>query len=272
MIAEETKKRHIDTIGEIDSYQISPSKIDKGIPNKKVKLDTGKEKEVGPLEPDFADLSRVTIETKSPDKETSKKPSRENATSNHNDKNTKGIKRNNISVEFISKRNNYSDNIKEYNIEKNIDEDQYRRRNSIIEGEDKLINQWHKLQKIAFEKTGDAKIYKPGDDPRDFNVLWRGYVKVLNKACKKIKIYGEKKDNDSGDVEPKIETQNEKEPDLQEDPELEIFDEMTTEEKIMKLNIFLRSEIYFCCFCGVKYKNEQELYEHCPGIKQEDHE
>ncbi|SMN21275.1 similar to Saccharomyces cerevisiae YLR271W Putative protein of unknown function [Maudiozyma saulgeensis] len=273
MIAEETKKRHIGTIDKDDSYKISPSKKDHNISNKRVKLDNTIEKEVDPLEPDFADISRVimTEEKSSQDKEIQPSSSTDDISIVDKDQNSTGSKRNSVSVEFISKRNNYSDDITEYNIEKNINEDKYRRRNSIIEGEDKLINQWHKLQKIAFEKTGDAKIYKPGDDPRDFNVLWRGYVKVLNKACKKVKTSGEKKDNDiDGEVE--IENKIVKEPGLQEDPELELFDEMTTEEKIMKLNIFLRSEIYFCCYCGVRYKNEQELYEHCPGIKQEDHE
>lgn len=165
-------------------------------------------------------------------------------------------------VKFINKRNNYSDSIQEFDLEKDIEEDKYRRRSSIIEQNDKLIDQWHKLQKIAFEKTGDAKIYQPNEDPRDFNVLWRGYVKVLNQACEKTK---ENSENNKEDKEEDITS-------AQEDPELELFDEMSTKEKIMKLNVFLRSEIYYCCYCGIKYKSEQELYENCPGIKQEDHE
>ena len=165
-------------------------------------------------------------------------------------------------IKFINKRNDYSETIQEYDLDKDIEEDKYRRRSSIIEQGDQLIDQWHKLQKIAFEKTGDAKIYEPNEDPRDFNVLWRGYVKVLNQACEKTKEISEK-------------TKDAKEEDItsaQEDPELELFDEMSTKEKIMKLNIFLRSEIYYCCYCGIKYKTEQELYKHCPGIRQEDHE
>lgn len=177
------------------------------------------------------------------------------------------------SLEFI-KGNNYSNKIGEYNIEKDIVEDQFGRRNSIIEGDDNLINKWHKLQKIAFVKTGDAKIYKPGDDPRDFNVLWRGYIKVLNKACEKTKELSEqnKETSENRNHDNKKKDIINVDSASKEDPELELFDEMTTEEKIMKLNIFLRSEIYYCCYCGIKYKSEQELFEHCPGIKQEDHE
>ena len=262
MIAEGTKKRPIETIIGKNSFEDSIEKHQ----TKKIKKEnyTTKDEEdaVEPLEPDFKDTIKEDDHIHVSERH------------HHHDH------QHNKPVEFISKRNNYSDNIHEYNIEKNINEEKYRRRNSIIEGEDKKINQWHRLQKIAFEKTGDAKIYKPGEDPRDFNVLWRGYVKVLNKAYQKLKTNNptttDKKDENSEDnKETKDESVKENEPDItvtQEDPELELFDEMTTEEKIMKLNIFLRSEIYFCCYCGVTYKNEQELYENCPGIKQEDHE
>ena len=259
MIAEGTKKRHIETIIGKKSFEDS---IEKHKTKKIKKEDTGaqngEEEEVDPLEPDFKDTIKEDNQIHVSERH------------HHHDHDHQ----HNKLVEFISKRNNYSDNIQEYNIEKNINEEKYRRRNSIIEGEDKKINQWHRLQKIAFEKTGDAKIYKPGEDPRDFNVLWRGYVKVLNKAYKKLKT-NTPTTTDKNVEGTEDESVKENEPDVtatQEDPELELFDEMSTEEKIMKLNIFLRSEIYFCCYCGVTYKNEQELYENCPGIKQEDHE
>ncbi|KAG0668079.1 hypothetical protein C6P45_005086 [Maudiozyma exigua] len=270
MITDEMKKRRIETVMDKDTFDDS---IEGHKTKKTKKEDTPVEEEeegaVDPLEPNFIDTAK---------KENKIHVSERHQHHHHHD--DKPIR----PVEFISKRNNYSDNIKEYNIEKNINEEKFRRRNSIIEGEDKKINQWHRLQKIAFEKTGDAKIYKPGEDPRDFNVLWRGYVKVLNKAYKKLKSNNatttnttiDEKGNNAKDAEV-IEDPPTKEcePDvtvIQEDPELELFDEMSTEEKIMKLNIFLRSEIYFCCYCGVTYNNEQELYEKCPGIKQEDHE
>lgn len=33
---------------------------------------------------------------------------------------------------------------------------------------------------------GDSDLYNPGEDPRDFNVLWRSYVMQLNEEVAKM--------------------------------------------------------------------------------------
>lgn len=164
--------------------------------------------------------------------------------------------------------------------------------------EKSLENQWKVLQKIAFEITGDVENYKPGVDPRDFNVLWRNYITALNKACLKSRSKNTDTDKTSDTVgghsintktEEKrsecledvqltekdtkiLEKEVNEEPIIQEDMELDMINDMPLQERIMKLNIFLRSEVYYCFYCGIKYKDEGDLYEHCPGIKQDDHE
>ena len=189
-------------------------------------------------------------------------------------------------IQMITKRNDHQDSLKEYNFTKSIDEDEFRQWNSLIHNDKTLSARWHHLQKIAFHMTGDDKVYKPGQDPRDFNVLWRGYVIALNNACEKSRRRDEtndadaskpdkdKKEEESDDSKEKQEETNSEQGDkiVHSDPELELFDEMSTSEKIMKLNVFLRSELHYCCYCGVRYENDQDLFKHCPGLRQEDHE
>ena len=83
----------------------------------------------------------------------------------------------------------------------------------------------------------------------------------------------DKKENSDDGKEKQGETNSEQADKIvHSDPELELFDEMSTSEKIMKLNVFLRSELHYCCYCGVRYENDQDLFKHCPGLRQEDHE
>ena len=196
-------------------------------------------------------------------------------------------------IQMITKRNDHQDSLQEYNLTKSIDEDEFRQWNSLIHNDKTLSARWHHLQKIAFHMTGDDKVYKPGQDPRDFNVLWRGYVIALNNACEKSRRRDEtqdadaskqenvnvndndndKKENSDDGKEKQGETNSEQADKIvHSDPELELFDEMSTSEKIMKLNVFLRSELHYCCYCGVRYENDQDLFKHCPGLRQEDHE
>ncbi|CCF55940.1 hypothetical protein KAFR_0A05040 [Kazachstania africana CBS 2517] len=174
-------------------------------------------------------------------------------------------------------------------IDKKLKQEEYRRWINKTHSQKVLVDRWHKLQKIAFEMTGDVEIYKPDADPRDFNVLWRGYIKVLNEACrqsnrrKSVTANGSDRDKQSNAADnttkgPEVAEHQQKPSALEnratykEDPELDILDEMSTEQKIMKLNIFLRTELYYCFYCGVKYKDEADLYKHCPGLGPEDHE
>ncbi|CCK70948.1 Cmg1p KNAG_0F02860 [Huiozyma naganishii CBS 8797] len=152
---------------------------------------------------------------------------------------------------------------------------EYRKHISESSRQKSLEKTLHNMQKIAFAMAGDDEIYTPGEDPRDFNVLWRGYIKVLNDAAKEPAGKSAPKQKavlEQSDSELDEDQEGGTIKDLREDPELEIFDEMTTSEKISKLNVFLRAEVYYCYYCGIRYKDEEDFYEHCPGINKEDHE
>lgn len=161
---------------------------------------------------------------------------------------------------------------------------------------------WERMQRIAFEMTKDVELYTPQRDPRDFNVLWRSYVRKLNQANEKIPSSvepyssedeqvplvehdGDRDDeneipmvsDDNVKLEPKQEVAPSPEveslPDNDgEDEEFDFFMQTSLDERIMRLNVFLRSELYYCYYCGIKYKSERDLFEHCPGITEEDHE
>ncbi|CAI4046946.1 hypothetical protein N7582_003945 [Saccharomyces uvarum] len=174
-------------------------------------------------------------------------------------------------------------------------EQEFRERESEKKKNKRLERVWYRMQKTAFEMTGDSELYNPGEDPRDFNVLWRSYVILLNDKLR------ENSSSDSGNTgakdEVKLVSEDELasssadktkaikdapavieydttvvDDDIIEDGELAALRELSIEKRITKLNILLRSEKYYCFFCGVRYKDEADLYEHCPGTNEEDHE
>lgn len=177
-----------------------------------------------------------------------------------------------------------------------MSEQEFIKRESETKNNKRLEKIWYRIQKVAFEMMGDCDLYNAGEDPRDFNVLWRSYVIKLNKELTR----GGPKDASNDDMETKevmIPTSEKKlKPShpvksekiehtstvincdasiigsrITEDTELTELKELSIEKRITKLNIFLRSEKYYCFFCGIKYKDEGDLYEHCPGVNEEDH-
>lgn len=179
-----------------------------------------------------------------------------------------------------------------------LDEKSYRKWVSDTKTAQRKNILWQHLQKLAFEMTNDVEIYTSGQDPRDFNVLWRSYVHELNESCKKVPSITELDSSDDDVVanasnsdddiiiasdsdDPIIgERQDEPSPEVEslpddydgEDEELDLFMQMDIDERIMRLNVFLRSELYYCIYCGIKYKDEEDMFKHCPGITEADHE
>ncbi|CAI1592503.1 hypothetical protein SEUBUCD646_0L03230 [Saccharomyces eubayanus] len=173
-------------------------------------------------------------------------------------------------------------------------EQAFKERESKKKKNKQLEKVWYNMQKTAFEMTGDSELYNPGEDPRDFNVLWRSYVILLNdklrenlsnsdstKAKDKVKLVSEEELESSladktkaiKDAPVVIEYDTTViDDDIIEDGELAALRELSIEKRITKLNVLLRSEKYYCFFCGVRYKDEGDLYEHCPGTNEEDHE
>ncbi|AMD20116.1 HCL035Cp [Eremothecium sinecaudum] len=113
-----------------------------------------------------------------------------------------------------------------------------------------------KMQKLAFQMSGDADLLTEHPDPRDFNVLWRSYiVKLLQRTNPSHSEHKESELNPpSGDEE------------------LALFEELGIDEKISQLHNYLRVELRYCFYCGAKYADDEDLYLHCPGFKEEDHQ
>lgn len=57
----------------------------------------------------------------------------------------------------------------------------------------------------------------------------------------------------------------------EEDPELDAFNELPASERLMKIVLYLRERFRYCFWCKFRYENDQE-FEGCPGITEEDHD
>lgn len=119
-----------------------------------------------------------------------------------------------------------------------------------------------RMQKLAFNMTGDIDRFKKECDPRDFNVLWRSYV---------MELLDQMKENPK-DQEESVDKSLTPEGVSEEDFELEMFEGLGIDQKIFNLNTFLRTELRYCFYCGSQYKDDEDLYSHCPGFTEEEHE
>lgn len=177
-----------------------------------------------------------------------------------------------------------------------MSEQRFIKRESEMKNNKRLKKIWYRIQKVAFEMMGDSDLYNPGEDPRDFNVLWRSYVMQLNEEVAKndLNNHSNNDNEDKNNMIPMVNESLEASPSIKgekfgrpstlidcdtsiigsritKDTELAELEELSIEKRITKLNIFLRSEKYYCFFCGIKYKDEGDLYEHCPGVNEDDH-
>lgn len=156
----------------------------------------------------------------------------------------------------------------------NEDAQKYRERLNNEQNEQRKEKILHRMQKYCWEFSGDCEapdIEKV--EPLGINVLWRGYVKFIQKLLKDKKKQQRIKDPEElqGAVEDEDKKGEEEEEKEEEDEELELFNEMTLDEKLSKVHIFLRAEFNYCYYCGAKYEDQQDLYEHCPGLNEEEH-
>lgn len=162
---------------------------------------------------------------------------------------------------------------------------------------------FNRMQKLAFEMSGDVDTFTSERDPRDFNCLWRRYIIDLQTKCQSrtkehrgefsgqgninvrdsipdvhtgVKRATIIENDDEAELPIKSETKNE---DVQksglstyhDDEELSIFEELEIDQKILGIHTFMRAEFFYCFYCGVKYKNEDDMFQHCPGQSKEDH-
>lgn len=126
---------------------------------------------------------------------------------------------------------------------------------------------FNRMQKIAFEISGDIDILNSTSDSRDFNVLWRRYIIDLQIKQDTIQI-----NSLTFPLQPK--TQNEIYTSVQDssDYELQSFEELSIGRRISLLHKFLRTEMRYCYYCGAKYIDDNEMYINCPGFSEEEHQ
>jgi hypothetical protein len=55
------------------------------------------------------------------------------------------------------------------------------------------------------------------------------------------------------------------------DPELELWDTLSTAEKLSVAAAYLREGHFYCLYCGHQYDSIDELREECPGESEDDH-
>jgi hypothetical protein len=55
------------------------------------------------------------------------------------------------------------------------------------------------------------------------------------------------------------------------DHELELWQTLSTAEKLSVATAYLREGHYYCLYCGHQYDSMDELKEECPGQSEDDH-
>ncbi|GAV54106.1 hypothetical protein ZYGR_0AK06080 [Zygosaccharomyces rouxii] len=176
-------------------------------------------------------------------------------------------------------------------------EEEYRQLNSNKLKDKRKMDVWLNMQKIAFEMSGDADVCLPDSDPRDFNILWRPYVRELKGCGRQEPLVEEPADDEPTIGDSSINTDNinidiktnsnNKNQEVQdrtievesisddcsdgEDEELNLLYDMGIDDRIIKLHIFLRCELYYCYYCGIQYEDERDLHANCPGLTEEEH-
>ncbi|KAH8815104.1 hypothetical protein F5884DRAFT_771128 [Xylogone sp. PMI_703] len=120
---------------------------------------------------------------------------------------------------------------------------------------------------------------------KQINVLWRGLVRKreeqerdrrmrydLQQSLSRLPTY-EDPDEDRDDKKAlgKQQMQHIHVEDLEEeDPELDVFNELEPAERLQKLVLYLREQFNYCFWCKYTYPNAE--MEGCPGITEEDHD
>ncbi|KAH3672350.1 hypothetical protein WICMUC_004322 [Wickerhamomyces mucosus] len=184
-----------------------------------------------------------------------------------------------IQVRNLCDRAVIGNNKKEQNMSKEVTEEDtklYRERlHNKTEDlrKEKII---HRMQKYCYEFSLKDDVCIKKLNPLDVNVLWRGYVKFIQNflADKKKKSSKSEKDiSENSDSLTQISPAEESNhlTKFANDEELELFEELGLEEKIDKLNIYLRSNFNYCYFCGIKFLNQGDLFENCPGVTEDEH-
>ncbi|KAG4408722.1 hypothetical protein JTP64_002028 [Candida tropicalis] len=113
-----------------------------------------------------------------------------------------------------------------------------------------------RIMKLAFELSGEYDEFLDGKDVEEINMLWKPYVYFMQHQKDKRKV--QSKESKSRTLSQYHSSPQDNEID---DPG----------ETLSKLLDYLRERHSYCWYCGVKYANEADLNQHCPGKERSVH-
>lgn len=125
----------------------------------------------------------------------------------------------------------------------------------------KLENQIHKLRKLCYDMSGEHDMVLDNAlEASETNVLWRSYAEGQQQKEQQQKHHRTRIDTER--FEQPLDSV------LISRPDFEIID---TADTLVDLLQYLRNEHSYCWYCGIRYNDEQDLKENCPGVLEEDH-
>lgn len=136
----------------------------------------------------------------------------------------------------------------------------------------------HTMQKYCYDLTNEVDF--PGGkmpdirnvNPSDVNVLWRGYVIYIQKLLNEMEgLHEDKTAKEEPWTHDLRSTSENDEGKGDDDDELSLFEELNTSEKLGRLHSHLRMTFNYCFFCGARFDDQEDLFENCPGLTEEDH-
>ncbi|KAH3681530.1 hypothetical protein WICPIJ_007511 [Wickerhamomyces pijperi] len=154
---------------------------------------------------------------------------------------------------------------------------EYRTRLNNDKKESKMLKTLHKMQKYCYDLTNDIE-YPDGNppdirkiNPLDMNILWRSYVIYIQSLLREREGISKGNEEDQNDEQdPNIQEGDDSDQEV--DEELILFEDLDISERIERLHLHLRTTFDYCFYCGARYDNQQDLFENCPGVLEEDHE
>lgn len=145
------------------------------------------------------------------------------------------------------------------------------------------------LQRFCYHESGDEEdVYECPEKVGDVNVMWRRIaLDSLRTAEKRVLLFNEESREISEDgsetgqkdlSEVEIKKPNSKpadSTDIAEGSQLQIelaeFESRPIAEQLLDLLGLCRKEYFYCPYCSVRYKDESDMQENCPGPREGDH-
>lgn len=147
---------------------------------------------------------------------------------------------------------------------------EYRQTISSNQDSNKIENAIYKIRRLCFEFSGDSDVFYY--DRENFNImevnsLWRpyiiDYIKKNEQQSEKSKIV-----YIANEVPTQSNTKLSQLRNLDEVDDDELYDK---EEMLNLLLNYIRTNFYYCWYCGCRYDTYEELEKNCPGITELDH-